>query len=582
MTASLPIPHLEGLTRERELVAEMLRRSRLLLLYGAAGCGKTTLLRSVCSQEGSDIAVLFDSWHRPLLPRLRDWMHATLCARLGRETVGPPPASCSITENVRAWRGRLGVRFLVVFDQFEHFLMQSPADEGVAAFAEEFIRAASAPVDGIHFLLSLREEDKFGLVRFQRSIPGLYDSWIRLPPQRDPHASVLQSPASVWAFAPRVPQASQAAFETAFAPRTPANVSGIPAKVREASMMEEALRSVAETALKLAPTPSPAPGSDTARGEQDQPTIAETRPKLSGIDIAALMQRAQGLLDLAVQRLIAFAALVRQWNAATFSGIRQRSKLLFDLGVQRLIASPALIRRLNEPINSGARQLIAVAAPAVRSWGETIKTGARRITDAAHPAWTRAVNSGPRRFVASAALLIVMLAAWLWLAIGSKEPSVTATEVALVSPAVSTDVPPSSDDELASGRSREALPAENAQRNGGGDRAASTTNLAGESAEAPLVFILFRDESQRRQAERLKRRLAQKGITVSGIRQIERGPQIADLRYFRQVEANEARRVQRALNELGVQTQIKRIGGYETTATPRQYELWLAPVASGS
>ena len=180
MTASLPIPDLEDLTRERELVAEMLRRSRLTLLYGEAHCGKTTLLRSVCSQEGADIAVLFDSWYRPLLPRLRDWMHAALCARLGRETVGPPPESCLFTENVRVWRARLGVRFLVVFDQFEHFLIQSPTDEGVNAFAEEFIRAASSPVDGVHFLLSLREEEKFRLVRFQRSIPGLYDSWIRL------------------------------------------------------------------------------------------------------------------------------------------------------------------------------------------------------------------------------------------------------------------------------------------------------------------------------------------------------------------------------------------------------------------
>ena len=129
--------------------------------------------------------------------------------------------------------------------------------------------------------------------------------------------------------------------------------------------------------------------------------------------------------------------------------------------------------------------------------------------------------------------------------------------------------------ELASAGTREPTSAESTQRSANGDRTAAST--ADPSAESPLVFILFRDESQRRQAERLKRRLAQKGITVSGIVQIERGPQIADLRYFRQVEATEARRVQRALDELGVRVQVKRIGGYETTATPRQYELWLAP-----
>lgn len=103
----------------------------------------------------------------------------------------------------------------------------------------------------------------------------------------------------------------------------------------------------------------------------------------------------------------------------------------------------------------------------------------------------------------------------------------------------------------------------------------SAPNLSDSSP--PLVYIHLRDEAQRREAERLVRRLPEKGITVSGIKLVERGPDVTDLRYFRPAEASEAQRVLRALGELGVRAQIKRIGGYETTATQRQYELWLPP-----
>jgi hypothetical protein len=555
LTASLPIPHLEDLTRERELVAEMLRRSRLILLYGEAGCGKTTLLRSVCSQEGSDIAVVFDSWHRPLLPRLRDWMHATLCARLGRETVGPAPESCSLTENLRSWRKRLGVRFLIVFDQFEHFLIQSPADAEVSAFAAEFVRAASSPVDEVHFLLSLREEEKFRLVRFQRSIPGLYDSWIRLPPRRvkQPALRDLKTSSSIWAFAPRT--AGAPTPETAARPpRASPQVAAIPPKVREAAppVVDEALASIAEQPPSIAAVPATLAESDIAATPplvaDAQASSVEARPRLPQIDVAVLVERFKLALGSGVQSLIALAAVVRGWGTP------------LNAGVRRLIASAASVRQWARPLDTNLRRLIASLA-LVRPWKMPPDSRARTV-------------------ILSGALLAVVLAVWLWLPM--KQPDMrTAGAIAATDTmsAVPSQPVVARENEAASAPPREVSSTESAPRSANGDRTASSNAAASTDDSAPLVFILFREESQRRQAERLKRRLAQKGITVSGIVQIERGPQIADLRYFRQVEATEARRVQRALDELGVRTQIKRIGGYETTATPRQYELWLAPGA---
>jgi hypothetical protein len=61
---------------------------------------------------------------------------------------------------------------------------------------------------------------------------------------------------------------------------------------------------------------------------------------------------------------------------------------------------------------------------------------------------------------------------------------------------------------------------------------------------------------------------------------VDRGPETADLRFFRTWEREEAERVMRVLNELGIPvTHLKRIAGYEASAIPRQYELWLPPVA---
>jgi hypothetical protein len=56
------------------------------------------------------------------------------------------------------------------------------------------------------------------------------------------------------------------------------------------------------------------------------------------------------------------------------------------------------------------------------------------------------------------------------------------------------------------------------------------------------------------------------------------GPSVADLRYFRADERDEAVRVGLVLREVGVWAQhLHQVGGFEGTATLRQYELWFPP-----
>ena len=92
----------------------------------------------------------------------------------------------------------------------------------------------------------------------------------------------------------------------------------------------------------------------------------------------------------------------------------------------------------------------------------------------------------------------------------------------------------------------------------------------------PSVYIHVLNESTREQALKLAPALEKQGIALAGIKVVSAGPHGSDLRYFRPSEKEEAQRVQAALLSLGLPAQrLKSISGFETSAVPRQYELWL-------
>jgi hypothetical protein len=94
----------------------------------------------------------------------------------------------------------------------------------------------------------------------------------------------------------------------------------------------------------------------------------------------------------------------------------------------------------------------------------------------------------------------------------------------------------------------------------------------------PLVYMHVRNEAQRAWVAQFIEPLSKQGIRVSGIKIVDAGPAAPDLRFFRSQEAGEAAQVARTLRDIGVPApRLKRIAGFETRSTPRQYELWLAP-----
>ena len=105
---------------------------------------------------------------------------------------------------------------------------------------------------------------------------------------------------------------------------------------------------------------------------------------------------------------------------------------------------------------------------------------------------------------------------------------------------------------------------------------APTPTAAAQIIGMPSVYIHVLNDSAREQARLLAPALEKKGIALAGIKVVAAGPRSSDLRYFRPAEKEEAMRVQAALLSLGLPAQrLKSISGFETSAVPRQYELWL-------
>ena len=111
--------------------------------------------------------------------------------------------------------------------------------------------------------------------------------------------------------------------------------------------------------------------------------------------------------------------------------------------------------------------------------------------------------------------------------------------------------------------------------------AAADADAAPASSDMPLavpaVFIHVHNQAVQQQVRMLGPALAERGLRLAGIKIVGRGPERSDLRYFRDDERGEAVQVQKALLALGLPVnRLKKIGGFEPVATPRQYEVWLA------
>lgn len=285
--ATAPAPAFESSgpahDHEARLLSDVLRSSRLALLFGEAGSDKTAFLKNglmpVLHRRASDrltppaaretgvvvpfadrrrrspapaskrrleVVVYFDGWGDAPLAALQASIHQAA----GRSPAAPAQVPPHLSETLAALSGQLDASFIILLDRFEEFL-QSPADrEDIVRFTNELVDAVTQVRLPANFLISLNEQARPRLASLRGRIPGFDDYSLKLPqpPGLRPTSSSAHVPAlPETAPVAAVPTLSEAVALPIVAPTAPA----------ETALAAAASRTAAQPKLKLPAPPRP-------------------------------------------------------------------------------------------------------------------------------------------------------------------------------------------------------------------------------------------------------------------------------------------------------------------------------------
>ena len=160
-----------GRERDREIVVANLIASRLTVLYGPSGVGKSSLLRAAVARSLRELpeqplVVVFSRWSEDPAGALAELLGAN----------GDGAAETALEALQRAQFDR---DVYLVLDQAEEYFLYHADDRGPGSFAETLPSILAGPYR-VNVLVSLREDSLAKLDRFTGRIPGLFANTLRL------------------------------------------------------------------------------------------------------------------------------------------------------------------------------------------------------------------------------------------------------------------------------------------------------------------------------------------------------------------------------------------------------------------
>ncbi|HYT51385.1 MAG TPA: hypothetical protein VEL10_04190 [Gaiellaceae bacterium] len=168
-----------GREREIEVIVANLMASRLTVLYGASGVGKTSLLRAGVAhrlrREQNAVVVVFSSWTGDPVANLLDAVEAAAGDGAGTVRRGGP-----LADVLAALTRRLDAELYIVLDQFEEYFLYNEDERGPGTLAEELPEAVRRPALRVNFLIGIREDSLASLDAFKARIPNLFGNSLRL------------------------------------------------------------------------------------------------------------------------------------------------------------------------------------------------------------------------------------------------------------------------------------------------------------------------------------------------------------------------------------------------------------------
>ena len=201
-----------GRSTEVAIVAANLRSTRLTILYGPSGVGKSSLLmagavhslreeaRAAASTPERPFGIcVYRSWRDDPAQGVQEAARVALQESAGAEPLPPPAAT--LAETLRVWTAQTGT-LLVVFDQFEEYFQYQPNEgneERLTGFADELAAIVNDPTLPVNVLLSLREDAWPKLDHFEGHVPALFANYLRVDHlDLDAAREAIEGPIAVW------------------------------------------------------------------------------------------------------------------------------------------------------------------------------------------------------------------------------------------------------------------------------------------------------------------------------------------------------------------------------------------------
>ena len=175
-----------GREREREAIVANVLASRLTILFGPSGVGKSSLLRAGVAQHlrtlDDALVIVHGEW------AVEPEAGVVASVHDADPELGP---TAGLVDTVAAAAQRNGEVYLL-FDQFEEYFLHHRGDGALAAALPELLRR---PGLRVNVLLALRDDALAELDAFAGRLPGLYDNLLRLERlDRDSARSAVDGP----------------------------------------------------------------------------------------------------------------------------------------------------------------------------------------------------------------------------------------------------------------------------------------------------------------------------------------------------------------------------------------------------
>ena len=182
-----------GREADRDVIEANLIASRLTILYGPSGVGKSSILRAGVAhhlrkltkqnlhEQGVPefIVVVFNSWRDDPSIGLVSCIYDSVIKTFRDQSIKMIAPQANLMETVQAWTRHFDCNLLIILDQFEEYFLYHPHDQD-HAFDIQFSQAVNRPDLRANFLISMREDGLSGLDRFKGHIPNIFNNYLRL------------------------------------------------------------------------------------------------------------------------------------------------------------------------------------------------------------------------------------------------------------------------------------------------------------------------------------------------------------------------------------------------------------------